>query len=192
MAASTRRYFGFDFYQCLLQMKVAAAIVETPLLFANKLELKPQEKTITFAGDGQEKLVYLTTSIVAEFTQDTIDVRALSNAFLKNEVTAGLVAGDAALTWFGDLVEAGGAAAGLSAYAHAIKDVAGVQSAVNIRIWFPVGTLTNAKPAGLATSAKADSPMLRLSANRTSVDLLGAALPSVPTGGATYAIVELT
>jgi hypothetical protein len=192
MAASTRRYFGFDFYLCNLQMKVAAAIVETPFLFANKLDLKPQDKTITFAGDGQEKLVYLTTAIVAEFSQDTIDVRALSNAFLKTEVTAGLVAGDAALTWFGDLVEAGGAVAGLSAYAHAIKDVGGVQSAVNIRLWLPVTTLTNAKPTGFTTSAKADTPMIRLSANRTSVDLLGAALPGVPTGGATYAIVELT
>ena len=192
MAASTRRYFGFDFYLCNLLMKVSAAIVKTPFLFANKIDLKPEQKTITFAGDGQEKLVYLTTAIVAEFTQDTIDLNALSAAFLKTEITAGLPAAASALTWFGDTVEAGGATAGLEAYAHAIKDVAGVQSAVNVYIWLPVGTLTNAKPPGFTTAAKADSPMVRLSANRTSVDLLGAALPTVPSGGATYAVVELT
>src|SRR5262249_44942286 len=108
------------------------------------------------------------------------------------KVTASLPTGLAELTWFGDLTEAGGAAAGLYGEANAIKNVAGAESTVKIRIWLPLGTLTFAKPPGLNTAAKADSPMLRLSAQRTTKDVVGAALPSVPTGGATYAIAELS
>lgn len=192
MAPPTGRYKIYDFYKAALQMNVATVLTETTFLYANKLDLKPQEKTITFAGDGKETLVYLTTSIVLEFTQDCIDLAALAAAFAKNKVTTSIPAGLAELTWFGDLTEAGGVSAGFYGEAFAQKDVAGVQSIVKVRLWFPLGILTNAKPTGLSTSAKSDSPMLRLSAQRTTVDVVGAALPSVPTGGATYAIAELS
>src|SRR5262245_4766761 len=135
MAASTARYFGFDFFAASLIL--AASTVN--FLFANKIDLKPQEKTITFAGDGQELLIYLVTAIVAEFTEDCIDLPALSAAYGKNKVTAGLPSGLAELTWFGDKTEQGGVAAGMYADAHAIRDIGGTQVAKDIRIWIPKG-----------------------------------------------------
>src|SRR5262249_61190571 len=102
-----------------LHTLLPSSIAKTQSPYATKLDNKPQEKTITFAGDGQEKYIYLVTAIVAEFTQDTIDLVALSAAFLKSKVTASLPTGLAELTWFGDLTEAGGAAAGRYGEAHA-------------------------------------------------------------------------
>ncbi len=192
MAPPTGRYKIYDFYKAVLQMNVATVLTETTFLYANKLDLKPQEKTITFAGDGKETYVYLTTAITVEFSQDCVDLAALAAAFSKSKVTASIPSGLAELTWFGDLVEAAGVNAGFYGEANAQKDVAGVLSIVKIRVWFPLGILTNAKPTGLTTSAKMDTPMLRLSAQRTTVDVVGAALPSVPSGGATYAIAELS
>ena len=190
MAASTRRYYGFNLTAAAFQRDVSGTATDVALLYANKVELQPDEETITFEGDGQTKNIYITKGLTVQYTPDVIDLAALSTMFGKNEITASLPTGLAALTWMLDQTEAGGVAAGFWADAQAIKNVAGVESAVSIRIWVPLGTLTIGQPPGLATAAKADQMVMRLAAVRTSVDVAGDALPTVPSGGAYYAIAE--
>lgn len=190
MTASTRRYFGFNLYAAAFQRNVASVVTDVNLLFANKVAIKPSEKTITFEGDGQEKNLYFMTGMTVEYTPDVIDLAALATLFSKSEVTSGLPSGHAAGTWMGESTETAGVSAGFWADANAIKDVAGVQSAVNVRLWIPLGTLTIGQPPGLNTAAKAEQMLWRLAAARSTLDVAGGALPSVPSGGAYYMILE--
>jgi len=190
MTASSARYFVYDFTHAAWQKNVASVVTDVDLLFANKAVLNPDESDITFEGDGQVKHVYITKGITVEYTPDVVDLNAISSMFGKSEVTGSLPSGLARGTWMGDTTEAAGVSAGWWGRANAIKDVAGVQTAVRVRIWVPLGTLTISKPPGLNTAAKAEQMVWRLSAVRTTLDVAGNALPSVPSGGAFYFLAE--
>lgn len=190
MAASTASYFGFNFVDAKLQYDVAGTLTEVDVLFANTMSISPEEENIQFDGDGQRKILYVLTGMTIELSPDALNVAAASVLFGKNEVTASIPTGLAALTWFGDVVEAGGKSVGFWAEGSAIKSVAGVESTVGVRLWVPLGTLTLGAPGDIETAAKWGQQVWRIAAVRTSVDVAGDALPSVPAGGAFYAIAE--
>src|SRR5262245_10628058 len=112
MAPSDARYYGFNILQAAFQRNNGGTAEDVALLFANKIELDIDEEDIVFAGDGQEKHVYLTKAITVNYTPDTIDLAAISTLFGKSKVSSSLPAGLAELTWMGDTTEAGGVSAG--------------------------------------------------------------------------------
>lgn len=191
MAVSTARYLGFNLTAAYLQYNVTGTVTEIQWFFSNKWSIKPDEDDIVFEGDGLTKHVYITKGLTVELASDAFNAAAISTLFTKNVVTASVPNSGSALLWYGDTVEAAGKPGGLRLVGSAIKDVAGVQSSVNTCLWVPLGTATLGAPGDIETAKKWGSQVLRLSATRTSVDVGGNALPSVPTGGAMYAMYEV-
>ncbi len=170
------------------------SLVETDLLYANKIDLKGKEVTYTWSGDGEEREIYGMVSLSVEIPADCVPIAAAQAIFNKTAVTSGLPTGMASMTYFGEKAETGGVSAGLWANAYAVKrdTTSGVESTVTIRIWLPLGTLTLSSPTSLESGKKAGMTTYKLGAVRATSDVTGAALPSVPTGGAFYAIAELS
>jgi len=168
----------------------SGTVTDVALEFTNKVDLKPDDATITFEGDGQTKKVFITTGLTVECSPDSLNVAAMASLFSKSTVTTGLPASYTSGVWFGEATQTAGKTAGFWVEANAIKVLSGVESQVTIRIWVPLGTLTLGNAPGVETSKKADKVMLRLSASRATKDVAGNALPSVPTGGAYYIVLE--
>lgn len=190
MAAPTARYFGFNFVDAKIQYDVAGTRTEVDILYANTMGIETEEQNIEFEGDGQKRVLYVTTGMTVTLTPDAINVAAAGVLFGKTEVTASIPDSGTSLTWFGEVAESTGASAGLKAQMSAIKNVGGVESTVDLYLWIPLGTLTLAPVGDVTTAAKIGPQEWRLSAVRTSVDVSGDALPGVPTGGAFYALYE--
>lgn len=165
-------------------------MVETNVLFANKITIDVQETTLTFEGDAQTKNVYFLSGMTASLSPDCITVEAAEEIFGKTAVSSGLPTGLTRLTWYGEATERGGVTAGMWAEGYAIKSTAGVESVVGIRLWLPMGTLTLSGPPSLTTKEKAGQQTYKLGATLATTTVIGTALPTVPTGGAYYAIAE--
>lgn len=164
--------------------------VETDVLFTNSIEFDNEETFLNFEGDNQTKQAYILSNITAKLSPDCLSIDAIETVFSKTAVTASLPTGLTRLTWFGDNVESAGVAAGLYVEGHAIKNSSGVETTVDFRLWVPLGTMYLSGPPSMTTKEKAGKQQYILTASKTSVDVIGAALPGIPTGGAYYAIAE--
>jgi len=191
MAPSTARYQYSGFYYGALQDNNSGSIRTTELFYPNKIEPDTNVIDIPFEGGDQRRHVYMLAEYTLTLDQDCLDLNAMSIVFGKNKVTSISDTPYATeYTWMGDTDEGGGASVGGVFKAHAIKNVAGVESAVDIVLWVPVATLTLARHAGLTTLAKGTFPQFKLSSNRTTVNIVGGTLSGVPTNGAFYSIGE--
>lgn len=186
-------YFGFEFIDAKIQKSSGGGtptIVETDLLYANQIEVNAEETSYVFEGDGQRRELFGLRGMSILFRPDALTIAAAEAVFAKTAVTSSLPTGLARLTWFGDEAEGKGVAAGFYGRAYAVKNDGGVESTVTIRLWIPLGTLTLGPAPTLQTGQKVGQQTYRLAAVRTSKDVIGGALPGVPTGGAFYAIAE--
>ncbi len=166
------------------------AKVSTDIYFANQLESERLTADIEWSGDGQQRQLNITTGMTLTITPDSLPMDALETAFSKTAVTSGLPAGMTRGTWMGDLTESKGVSVGLRATANAIKQASGVESTVELILWIPQGTLTYGGAPGLTSGEKGAPEAFSLSTNRATQDILGGALPGVPSGGAFYLIGE--
>jgi len=171
---------------------VMKTLAEIDLLYANKIEIEAEEQTITWAGDGQQRSVYVTRGMTATLPTDCLSVAAAARIFNKTPVTANLPAGLTTMTYFGEPAETGGVSAGLWAEGYAIRRnaISGAEDRIDMRLWIMLGTLTLGGAPGLATGEKSGQMVYKLGAVRSTVDVTGTALPGVPSGGAFYAIGE--
>ena len=191
MAAPTARYYGYNFTDAAIGYNVSSVLTWVDLLYANKLSIKTEEQNIEFEGDGQKRTLYVTQGLSAEFTPDALNVAAAGAIFNKTVVTTSVPDSGSNLVWFGEDTETKGASVGFKATMSAIKNVAGTESIVTLKLYIPLGTLTLGAPGDVETAKKLGAQVWRLSAVKTTVDAVGAALPSVPTGGAFYALYEV-
>lgn len=191
MTASTARYLGYNLVTAYLQYNVASTVTEIQWFFANKFEMKSNTEDLVFEGDGNKMHVYLTSGLTVTLNGDAQNAAAISTVFGKSVVSTSVPNGGSNLLWYGDAVEAAGVAAGLRMVGSAIKDVGGVQTVVNLCVWVPLGTATLAALGGADTLKKWSAGALTLSAVRGTKDVGGNALPSVPAGGAMYAVYEV-
>jgi hypothetical protein len=164
---------------------------EVAITFASGFEGETDTITLEFQGDAQTERVYIANGIEFTLTVDKLDQTFYSTVWSKSVVTTGLDTAFASLQYFGDDTETQGISCGLRVEGNAIKDVDGVRSTVQVSVWVPSATMFITSPPSLTVREKASQAQLRISANRTAVDISGVALPSVPTGGATYAVVEM-
>jgi len=158
----------------------SGSIVEHDLHFINQVSFDVQERDVTFEGDGQEVRKYFISSMTANLKTDTYDLEGISLAFGKNEVTTGLPASVTGRTYFGESAEVAGVRGGL--VAEVLAENLETNLNERLRVIAPLGTLTALKPPALQHNQKAGLE-LKFSAERTTKDVLGLALPSVPTGG---------
>jgi hypothetical protein len=190
MAAPAMYYYAFNFTDAKLQYNVAGTLTEVDILYANKLDIKTDDDTITFEGDGSKRNIYITSGLTVTLSPDAIPVAALGAIFGMTEITTGVPNSGTHLNWFLTTGQAAGVSAGIRAVGSAIKSVAGVETTINLNLWVPLGTLTFGSPGSPESLKKWGQMDLRLGAVRTTVDVGGNALPTVPAGGAMYAIYE--
>lgn len=176
-SALVLRILGID--QLNLLKKNGSAIDKIRATFAKKVEFKSDIKTIEFEGDGQKVRKYLLEAVDADIECDQFDLAALTESFGITIVTTGIT-GSSERGYFGSNLDSGGIKLGLEAICQA-EDVA-TGTNITVAITLPVGTLSTAAAPSLETRNK--SPMkLQFSAEKTTKDIAGAALPSVPADG---------
>jgi hypothetical protein len=186
-------YFGFEFIEARIQTsdgEVSPAIVETVIPWPNAIEVTTEEANYTFEGGGQQRVFYGTRGMSLQFRPDVLTIEDIATIFGKTVVTAGLPTGLDRLYWFGDVDERKGVAAGFIGKAYATKNDAGVETTCTIWLWIPAGVLTLGGPPAMQTGQKLGQQTYRLSATRTTKNVIGATLPTVPALGAFYAIGE--
>ena len=185
-------YAIYGLVSATAQTDNSGTILETPITFASGFEGETDTITLEFQGDEKTERVYIANGYEFTLTLDKLDQSFYSIVFGKSVVTTSLPASMAELQYFGDTAETQGVSAGIVVVANAVKDVNGVRSPVQVSIWVPSATIFITSPPSLTTREKSSQAQLRISANTTAVDITGTALPSVPTGGATYAIAEMS
>lgn len=159
---------------------VSSVVTSVDFHFAKSVAFASQLKTIEYEGDGQTAKKYYLTEVEVEIETDTYDMEALADIFAKTAVTAGLPSGVAKRWYWGANADASGIVCGLSAELQA-EDVDTGTNCV-LRAVIPRGTLSPADAPQGQTSDK--SPMkLKFSSLKTTTDIAGAALPSVPADG---------
>lgn len=159
----------------------ATAVVEHDLHFINNVGFDVQQQDVAFEGDQQAVRKFFLNGVVINVACDTYDVAAISEAFDKDVVTAGLPSGIAGRVYFGDNTETAGVKCGLLAQIKAENLT--TQLIETLRFVAPICVLSIVRPPVLAYNAKAQL-QLTFTAEKTSVDIAGVGLPGVPTGGA--------
>lgn len=192
MAASTARYQIYDFFYGALQTSDGAgtpAIVTTQLYYPNKVIPSTAEVDIKFEGGGEVRHVFLDNEFTLDIAQDCLDDAANSVVFAKTKsTTLTNTPYTSELNFYGEAAEMAGASCGGIFKANAIKNVAGVESIVQLILWVPVGTLTLDKRPGFTTSAKGEQGGFKLSSKRSTVNIIGGAITGAPTGGFFYSV----
>lgn len=191
MAASTRIYriLGVN-AAYLLSDGGGGAVTATQVRFANQINFSSDIGTVDFQGDQEQERVYVDNGFTVEFTGDKYDVKGVTTALSKNVVTSGAgLAGIAQRVYFGDTAQTAGVSVGFRATCSAVDEVSGATKTIRIEV--PRCTLTVVEPPNLQYNGKGQL-RLRLSAEKTSTDIAGTALPSVPTGGCRWYLDELS
>lgn len=180
MATATGRFRILGVEHAAILMDDAGTVTEHDLHFINNVGFDIQQQDITFEGDQQAVRKYFFNGIVINVACDTYDVKAVSEAFNKQEITAGLPAGVTGRVYFGDEVETAGIKVGFLAQVKAENLT--LQTIETLHFVAPMTALTIVRPPTLAYNAKAQL-LLTFTAEKTSTDVAGDALPSVPDNG---------
>ncbi len=179
MAAANARYriIGVEHAEILVNNGAdPAAIVPHDVHFIREVAFDTQVQDITFEGDNQAVRKYMLNGITAVLRSDTWDLQAISAAFGKNEVTAGLPDGVTGRTYFGDAAEAAGVRCGLAVEVMA-ENIA-TNANERLRLVVPVGLLSVVRPPALQYNTKAGLEV-NFSGEKTTTDIAGADLPGV-------------
>lgn len=166
---------------------VSSVVTEVDFEMAKTIDFKSNIKTIEFEGDGTTTKKYYLTEVEAEIETDVYGADSLASIFNKSAVTG--ISGVAKRWYYGATSDSAGVVCGLKATAIAEDTATGATKNLNVVI--PRGTLSPADPPALKTSDK--SPMkLKFSSIKTSTDIAGGALGSVPSGGCHWYLDELS
>lgn len=182
MAYATERGPAWGIDHCEILIVEGGQIVPVDLLYVNSIDPQPQRDDIRFEGDDKSTTITLQSGIDVTVTCDMQDIAAVSRIFQKNTVTA------SDIDWrlfFGDDVEIAGVSAGLRYQISAKDTVTNPDTAFKHRYVYPKGTLRAKAPPAAGYQQK-HQLVLEFSFEKTSEDLLGAAIADVPTGGAIW------
>jgi hypothetical protein len=181
MPASTAKFRILGIDHAAIQKDVAGTLTEYDMHFINNVTFDVQQQDVAFEGDNQTVRKFFMNGITATAACDTYDLAAISNAFGKTEVTAGVPDGVDGRTYFGDSVETAGVKCGLVAQVYAENLT--TQLIETLRFVLPICVLTVVRPPTLAFNSKGVLSMT-FTAEKADADISGDPLPSVPSGGA--------
>ena len=181
MALVTEQYRMLGVKDAKLLQAVASSISKVDLLFVRDVQFDPQAQDITFEGDDTAEPVTILNGMRVTIALDKFDAKAVSNAYGKDKVTSsGLTtAGVSWRLYFGDTAEVNGARLGFECTIDALDETSG--SAVELRMTVPVCTINVFRPSNPQYNAKFGTQFV-LTAKKTTVDIAGTALPSLPSG----------
>jgi hypothetical protein len=169
---------------------VAGVIVKTELFYPRVAAADPQITTIVFEGGDTSQIIDDETRLDLTLTCDKLNLMQRQAIFGKTRVatpSSGMAWG----VYYGDAAEVAGVAAGLEIDVVFKDESTFPPTTGQLRRVFPVGVLKTVRPQQMEYAAKLVD-VLNFSFSRTALNLLGAALTSVPSGGAFYLEGELT
>lgn len=166
---------------------VTPTIVEVDMHFVNSVTWDPQTSEINFEGDNQQVRRTYLNGINVAIRLDTWDLAAASSIFDKDEVTT--VEGVAGRTYFGDIDEQAGVTSGFVSQVRAENLTSGTNETV--RSVSPKGRLQVIRPMAAVYNNKAVME-LTYAAERSTTDVVGAALTDVPAQGAMWFLDRIT
>lgn len=182
MAFSIEQYSIIGVADAKLLTDNGTGITETDLLFVRNVSFEPRIQTISFEGDDTSEDRDSMTGINVTVQCDKFDLKAISTMYGKNTITT--IPSVAWRLYFGDAAEVNGVDVGLSFTVTAKReDSAGASATELLKFVFPVTTMKVFKPVSLQYNSKAGLE-LAFSAKKTTTDVAGTALTSVPSTGA--------
>lgn len=163
------------------------AAVDVPK--GNEITFNVDTEDLVWNGDGVRKTVTSVAGFQIEISADAFNRDVLNTMFSVTPVTTSLPTGVTNRSYYGTDATDAGVVAGFTGYCTMIDVSSGATSFG--RITAPRGTLQPPAPPDLASKSIA-SQVLNFSADKTTTDVAGAALPSVPTNGCTWYFEELS
>lgn len=161
-----------------------STIVKESLFYARTWAPNPQITTLSFEGEDTSQQIDQITRLEGVLTCDKQDMQAIARVFQKARLVAP-VSGMEWGEWFGDQTEEAGALVGLEIDIAFKDESVSPNVSETIRYYYPRGTLKVIPPQNAGYGEK-HVMALNFSFERTTTDILGAALSGVPTGGAYY------
>jgi len=155
-------------------------IIETSIVYPNKVEMSPEVKTVTYEGGGQTRQRVKTTGFTANLSPDCFTLAAHETIFAKTAGATALPSGYTRAVPMLDATEGNGVTAGLRAIGTSQKITlsTGAESTVTIELWVPSGTLSLSGPPGMTTSDKFGQQTYHLAATRGTTDVAAGTLPT--------------
>lgn len=163
---------------------------DTDIPFVNSMSMTPEFETITYEGDGQQKNDYYGYRLTGTVGFDKLDTAVLELLYGKSEVTSGLPADEASRYYFGDDTELTPVELALTIDYKALNDADDSDETIRVMM-FKVRVQPFAPPEG-ANAAKWAPYTFSFETELTTTDIEAAALPSVPSGGAHFAVIILS
>jgi len=160
--------------------------------YGNVITVGPEFETITYEGDGVQQNDYYGLRVGGTIGGDKWSEDVLEALYSKTAATSGTGIDDVESTryYMGDNAELAPTQVGLRVDFSAIND--STEAAATIRMTvFKTRVAPFVPPEG-ANAAKFAPLSFTWTAEKTSTDIEGNALPGVPTGGAFYAISVLS
>jgi hypothetical protein len=176
------------------------AIKEYDIYLANEAQIDPKTKTLTWAGDDTEYETDQVLGYSVTLNADALQEATKAALFSLTAITTALPTTSPAATantsmlYGGTVTERSGAVCGLyfTGTATRVDASTGIETNVYVTRYFWVGRISGVKPAGNKTGDKSDVEGYKFTASKTTVDLVGTALPAtVPTGGVFYSTMEV-
>ena len=158
-------------------------LVETRLYLAQKATANAETSDITWEGDDQKIKKSSLDGVTYTLDLDAVPASAHAAIFGHTGVGVTLPGGITNAYGYGGGNDNGGVACGIRLEADGVKDVDGVLTSVSFARWAPKAVVTLLKPGDIQTSAKAGQTQYSFSAERTTTDLLGLAIPNASTSG---------
>lgn len=155
----------------------AGTAEEVDLDWGNQANFQTVENDITFEGSGKTSTLYVQTGLTIDLQNDSWDLGSLATVLGKTPVTG--ITDVEERYYFGP--DDAGISCGVAAYGLAVDDDDN-SIKKDVRIVAPVGNLSAVRPPNMQAKNKAPAT-LRFSALKTTVDIAGTALPSVPASG---------
>lgn len=157
------------------------ALLKTALPFVNKITFKNDVTNLQWDGDSQKVKLQVLNMIDITVACDYLDLAALLVVYGWTNVTASVPVDEAVRVYFGSNLDKTGVVAGLELYCNAVRLDTSANKKVKVTI--PQAQWSPPDLADFVTSGKTGST-IAVSSLQVSTDMIGGALPSVPSGGA--------
>ncbi len=176
------------------------AVKEYDVYLGNEIAIDNKSNTFTYAGDDTQNENEQVLGYSITISADAIQQAVVEALFGLTAITSGLPVTTPAgiantrMIYRGTVTERAGTVAGLyyATTATRVDSVTGARTNVYLTRYVWVGRISGVKPTGSKTGDKADVETYKLTAAKTSVDLMGVALPAtVPTGGVFFSDFEV-
>jgi hypothetical protein len=176
------------------------AVKEYDIYLANEAAIDTKSKAFTYAGDDTENENEAVLGYSVTISADAFQEALAQGLFGLTAITSGLPvttpAGTANTTMLyrGTVTERSGTVGGLywTGTATRVDSITGARTNVYVTRYFWAGRFSGVKPAGNKTGDKSDVEAWKFTAAKTSVDLMGVALPAtVPSGGVFFSTMEI-